>query len=79
LLALGCAGILLAVIALCIPNPKAAPLPEPVETPVPMPVDNASDPESAPGETFVAVLEGEEPLVVDTAEETTDSEEQSAD
>lgn len=79
LLALGCAGILLAVIALCIPNPKAAPLPEPVEAPDPMPVDNAPDPESAPEETFVAVLEGEEPLVVDTAEETTDPEEQSAD
>ena len=79
LLALGCAGILLAVIALCIPNPKAAPLPEPVEAPDPMPVDNAPDLESAPEETFVAVLEGEEPLVVDTAEETTDPEEQSTD
>ena len=79
LLALGCAGILLAVIALCIPNPKAAPLPEPGDAPDPMPVDNAPDPESAPEETFVAVLEGEEPLVVDTAEETTDPEEQSAD
>ena len=79
LLALGCAGILLAVIALCIPNPKAAPLPEPVEAPDPMPIDNATDLESAPEETFVAVLEGEEPLVVDTAEETTDPEEQSTD
>ena len=80
LLSLGCAGILLAVIALCIPNPKASPLPAPVETPVAEPVDpdDAPDPESAPEETFVAVLEGEEPLVVDTIEESVEPEEPTA-
>ena len=79
LLPLGCAGILLAVIALCIPNPKASPLPEPAEAPDPIPVDEASNPESAPEETFVAVLEDEEPLVVDTADDPLEPEEPSAD
>lgn len=63
---LACAGLLLAVIALCIPNPKAIVLPEhavPLSEPAAAP-----DPASAPEETFVAILEGEEPLVVDTAE-----------
>lgn len=75
LLPLGCAGLLLAVIALCIPNPKVriqeirdAAAPEAQAEP-----EAASDPESAPEETFVAILEGEEPLVVDTAEDAPDS------
>ena len=79
LLPLGCAGILLAVIALCIPNPKASPLLEPAEAHAPIPVDEASNPESAPEETFVAVLEGEEPLVVDTADDPLEPEEPSTD
>lgn len=82
LLPLACAGLLLAVIALCIPNPKvkaeelhpAAATPEPPAEPAAPP-----DPESAPEETFVALLEGEEPLVVDTAEESAEPEESSAD
>lgn len=88
LLAQGCLGALLAVIALCIPNPRAgqaaeapeaAPLPpETAEAPDPESAPEkitlssetaeAPDPESAPEETFVALLEGEEPLVVDTVD-----------
>lgn len=72
LLSLACVGLLLVVIALCIPNPKvkaetiqdAASAPEPPSEP-----EDAPDPESAPEETFVAILEGEEPLVVDTADD----------
>ncbi len=81
LLPLGCAGLLLAVTALCIPNPKAAPLPKQDDAAAPEPVipDDAPDPESAPEETFVAVLEGEEPLVVDTAEESAEPDESSSD
>lgn len=77
LLPLGCAGLLLAAIALCIPNPKSSPPPEPAATPEP--VSDAPDPESAPEETFVAVLEGEEPLVVDTSGESAEPEEPSSD
>lgn len=77
LLPLGCAGLLLAAVALCIPNPKSKALPEPDATPEP--VSDAPDPESAPEETFVAVLEGEEPLVVDTSVESEEPEEPSAD
>ena len=81
LLPLGCAGLLLAVIALCIPNPKAAPPHEPVEASASEAAapDEAPDPESAPEETFGAVLEGEEPLVVDTAEESAEPDESSSD
>ena len=80
LLPLACAGLLLAVIALCIPNPKVkaeqlqvVALESPSE-PAPSP-----DPEAAPEETFVALLEGEEPLVVDTAVESAEPDESSAD
>lgn len=91
----GCAGLLLAVIALCIPSPKpvlltdaeveanAAALAEQEETTapeeetapeeVPDPESDApaevADPEETHAETFVALLEGEEPLVVDTEAE----------
>lgn len=69
LLAQGCLGALLAVIALCIPNPKAGQADgAPAEGPPPPEAEEAPDPESAPGETFVALLEGEEPLVVDTVD-----------
>lgn len=89
-----CAGLLLAVIALCIPSPRpviltdaevearaaeaeppAAELapedePAPAEeaTPAeePAPAEETPDPEQNGANTFVALLEGEEPLVVDT-------------
>ena len=79
LLPLGCAGLLLAVIALCIPNPKATPLPKPAEIPEPASDADVPDPEAAPEETFVAVLEGEEPLVVDTTSESSEPDESSSD
>lgn len=79
LLPLGCAGLLLAVFALCIPNPKATPLPVPAEIPETASDADAPDPETAPEETFVAVLEGEEPLVVDTTSESAEPEEPSDD
>lgn len=91
----GCAGLLLAAIAVCIPSPrpviltdaqvaaKAAETPvqedaaaEPSDVPEEA-ADNPDDPDAAPAEespdpdaaaddTFVALLEGEEPLIVDT-------------
>lgn len=95
-LAQGCAGLLLAVIAMCIPShraarvepimapparPTAAPLrmptryrqlrlPAPDRVPrLPAPADPAPDPDASAEDTFVAILPGEEPLVVDTAQE----------
>ena len=101
-LAQGCAGLLLAVIALCIPSPRPVILTEaeiaaraqeapaeeaPKETsageaqeeasageaPEEVPAEEAPEeafdeeaPEETSAETFVALLEGEEPLVVDT-------------
>lgn len=101
-LAQGCAGLLLAVIALCIPSPRPVLLtdaevaaraeaaqageaaPEEAaaeeeeaspgeaeesaeaESPDAEGSDGQPLPEDAPAETFVALLEGEEPLVVDT-------------
>lgn len=61
----GCAGLVLAVIAICIPSPgvviiDAEPIPEPDAA------DPSPDPESAADDTVVIALEGEEPLVVDT-------------
>lgn len=59
----GCAGLLVMSIAVCIPSPRID-MPEPAPAPA-----TASDPplpEDAPEETFVALLPGEEPLVVDT-------------
>ena len=92
----GCAGLLLMVIAVCIPSPKptlitdvtpAAEEPAPEEAaPVPEP-DPPGEPElprllpaAAPEETFVALLPGEEPLVVDTAldEDAEESDDESA-
>ena len=66
-LALGCGGLLIAVIGLCIPNPKpkqaeeAAPLPP--EEPAPA---AAPPPEEATADVVIALQEGEEPLVIDT-------------
>ncbi len=78
LLTQGCAGLLLVAIGICIPNPKPViltvePEPEPETEPIAEP-ESAPDPESAPesaptdaaDDAFVAILEGEEPLVVDT-------------
>lgn len=62
----GCAGLLLAVIALCIPSPRPVLLTDEAiarrAAEIPLPA-----PEDAPAEAFVATLPGEEPLVVDTA------------
>ena len=76
---LGCAGLLAAAIALCIPNPRhASAAPETAEisdaTPDAVPEADAAEAspadapenEAAPEPPFVALLEGEEPLVVDT-------------
>lgn len=91
-----CAGLLLVVIALCIPSRKPviltdaevearaaeaeeiaeASTPEDESAPVedepapaedePAPAEESPDPEQTGADTFVALLEGEEPLVVDT-------------
>ncbi len=62
-LAQGCTGLLLMVIGACIPSPRrpAAPAEEP-----PMLLLPAPAPEDAPEDAFVALLPGEEALVVDT-------------
>lgn len=69
-LAQGCAGLLGAVIALCIPSPRM------VIIDVPQPSADAdsdadsnpdADPSSTAVDTFVSLQEGEEPLVIDTA------------
>lgn len=74
----GCAGLLLMAIAVCIPSPRlivpVPPAAEPEEPEAPdEPVvepDEVTEilllPAAAPEETFVALLPGEEPLVVDT-------------
>lgn len=73
------AGLLLSAIALCIPNPKPIVLaPEP-GPPVPEEIpesesltEDEPEPDSDPtpeDTTFVALLEGEEPLVIDTEED----------
>ena len=48
-------------------EPDADPDPDPAPEAAPEPSAEAPAPEDAPAETFVALLEGEEPLVVDTA------------
>lgn len=62
----GCAGLLLAAIALCIPSPRQMIAPQ-ESTPPPAGESSVPEPDEAPAETFVAILPGEEPLVVDTA------------
>lgn len=58
-----CAGLLLATVGLCIPCKAGGTVPpeSPVRTAEPPP-----PPADAPAETFVALLEGEEALVIDT-------------
>lgn len=76
----GCVGFLLVAIAICIPNPRPViltvedtPVPEEEpasgevpKAPAPEEPPEVPDPESAPEDTFIAALEGEEPLVIDT-------------
>lgn len=62
----GVAGALLMLLGACIPSPKMVMIPDEViaERAAALPA-----PEAAPEETFVALLPGEETLVVDTAED----------
>lgn len=69
----GCAGLLLMAIAACIPSPKVAPVAEAPEPEV-VPEEEVPPPEEAPEDAFVALLPGEEPMVVDTAAETAEDE-----
>lgn len=77
----GCVGMLLAVIALCLPSPQPVLLTDEdiarraAETPLPDSDPPAPDASAVRDDTFVAALPGEEPLVVDTAP---DAEEPSA-
>lgn len=79
-LGMGCLGALLIVWGICVPSSKAAVeiIPEEViaeraaETPIPSAEEASPEPESAPEETVVLTLEGEEPLVVDTGMEEED-------
>jgi len=65
-LAQGLAGLLLTTIAACIPSNRGQAV-SPVETAAGAPADPPVLALPAAGETFVALLPGEEPLVVDTA------------
>lgn len=66
----GCAGLLLAVIAACIPMPRMPVVSTPDTPSEPDPAEESPAPlllpAAAPEETFIALLPGEEPLVVDT-------------
>lgn len=63
----GGTGLLLAFTGLCIPSPRPVII-EPAVLPLPPAADAAVPaPETAPEDTFVGALPGEEPLVVDTA------------
>lgn len=67
----GCIGLVIAVAALCVRRPKEdAPLEEaaPAEEP-PAPEPASTAPEDVQDETFVAILPGEESVVVDTQED----------
>lgn len=73
-LALGCWGALLLAVGLCIRRRPAADAPaaeapseEPAAAAPPEEPDVPPAPESAPEDAFVAILPGEEPVVVDTA------------
>ena len=74
-LGLGCLGVLLIAWGMCVPSPKAVIIPDEAiaeqaaKTPIPpteRSTEDTPDPESAPEETVVMSLEGEEPLVIDT-------------
>lgn len=72
-LGLGALGALLAVGGLCVPSPKPVIVPDEVvaeraaEAEDTLSTEESPNPDEAPAETVVAVLEGEEPLIVDTA------------
>lgn len=66
-LGLGGLGALLAVWGLCVPSPKALIVPDEVIAERAAEAEDPPSAEEAPAETVVAVLEGEEPLIVDTA------------
>ncbi len=73
----GCAGLLLMAIAACIPSPRPVPveiLPKADAEEAAAPEDTPAAPEEA--EAFVALLPGEEPLVVDTTQEMVTCEEE---
>ncbi|MBQ2953522.1 MAG: YeeE/YedE family protein [Clostridia bacterium] len=86
----GCAGLLLMAIAACIPSNRAAAPEAPDESAPEMPPEPPALPPTepllclpapaadAPEETFVALLPGEEPLVVDTATDESPAEEAGA-
>ena len=74
-LGMGCLGALLIVWGICVPSPRGPVMPEEASTPQSAAADSypakgsleeSPEPESAPEETVVLALEGEEPLVVDT-------------
>ncbi len=75
-LGLGALGALLAVWGLCVPSPKQVIVPDEVIAERATEAEDPPSAEEAPAETIVAVLEGEEPLIVDTAMDQAD---QSAD
>lgn len=72
-LGLGCLGALLAVWGICTPSPRAVIIPDKAiaqhaaEASRPSEEEAVPAPDSAATETVVAALEGEEPLIVDTA------------
>ncbi|MBQ8556811.1 MAG: hypothetical protein IJ438_13210 [Clostridia bacterium] len=65
----GSAGLVLMLAAACIPSNRRSAV-QPEEPPVEEvePEIEPADPDTAPADAFVAILPGEEPLVVDTAE-----------
>ena len=74
-LAQGCAGLLGAVMALCIPSPRMVIIDVPQPSADADPDSNPDadpDPSSTAVDTFVSLQEGEEPLVIDTAQEEAD-------
>jgi len=66
-LGLGALGALLAVWGLCVPSPKPVIVPDEAIAERTAEAEDPPSAEEAPAETIVAVLEGEEPLIVDTA------------
>lgn len=79
-LGLGSTGLVAVAIAMCVLPPRTASVQEvpavpAEEAPAAITEDAVPDPEDAPEETFVAILPGEEPLVVDTADSPAENEE----
>lgn len=78
----GLTGVLLMVIAGCIPSRRMAPAAAEVRAEDAPPAEDLPPAEDAPEDTFVAVLPGEEPLVIDTQmdedDESSEAQEESA-